>query len=71
MVGGPEAIEQNLRKRLLQGWVLLYALVGSQLGWTLRLFFGAEGQDFQIFRPEINGNFYAKVLEAIGNMLGF
>lgn len=71
MVGGPEAIEQNLRKRLLQGWVLLYALVGSQLGWTLRPFFGAEGQGFKIFRPEINGNFYAKVLEAIGSMLGF
>ncbi|MGB3298428.1 MAG: hypothetical protein WBA76_09175 [Phormidesmis sp.] len=71
MVGGPEAIEQNLRRRLLQGWVLLYALVGSQLGWTLRPFFGAEGQKFQIFRPEIDGNFYAKVLEAIGSMLGF
>jgi hypothetical protein len=71
MVGGPEAFEQGLRQRLLKGWVVLYALVGSQLGWTLRPFFGSAGQPFQIFRPEINGNFYAKVLEAIGNLMGF
>ena len=68
---GPEVIEKGLRHRLLKGWVVLYGLVGSQLGWTLRPFFGAENQDFQIFRPEINGNFYAKVLESIGNMMGF
>jgi hypothetical protein len=71
MVNESEAIEQNLRQRLLKGWVVLYALVGSQLGWTLRPFFGSEGEIFQIFRPEINGNFYAKVLQSIGTMLGF
>jgi hypothetical protein len=68
---GPEAIEQNLRRRLLQGWVLLYGLVGSQLGWTLRPFFGYEGEPFQIFRPEIEGNFYAQVFRILGSMLGF
>lgn len=68
---GPEATDQAMRHRLLKGWVVLYGLVGSQLGWTLRPFFGSEGQPFQIFRPEINGNFYAKVLESIGTMLGF
>ncbi|MEO1446162.1 MAG: actin-binding WH2 domain-containing protein [Cyanobacteria bacterium J06635_11] len=68
---GPEAIEQQLRRRLLKGWIILYGLVGSQLGWTLRPFFGAEGEPFQIFRPEINGNFYAKVFQAIGTMMGF
>jgi hypothetical protein len=71
LVSSAEVIEQDLRQRLLKGWMILYALVGSQLGWTLRPFFGAEGQDFQIFRPEINGNFYAKVLEAIGSLLGY
>ncbi|NJM98687.1 MAG: actin-binding WH2 domain-containing protein [Phormidesmis sp. RL_2_1] len=68
---GPETNDQTLRHRLLKGWVILYGLVGSQLGWTLRPFFGAQGQSFQIFRPEINGNFYAKVIESIGTMLGF
>ena len=71
IVGGPEVIEKGLRHRLLKAWVVLYGLVGSQLGWTLRPFFGAEGEPFQIFRPEINGNFYAKVIESIGTMMGF
>lgn len=53
------------RKRLLQGWLVLYALVGSQLGWTLRPFFGAPGEPFQLFRPEIEGNFYMKVIETL------
>lgn len=68
---GSEATEQKMRRRLLQGWVVLYGLVGSQLGWTLRPFFGAEGEPFQIFRPEIDGNFYAQVVRSIGSMLGW
>lgn len=68
---GSEAADKDFRHKLLKGWVILYGLVGSQLGWTLRPFFGAEGEPFQIFRPEINGNFYAKVVESIGTMLGF
>lgn len=71
MSGGKEILDKGLRHRLLKGWVVLYGLVGSQLGWTLRPFFGADNQEFELFRPEINGNFYAKVLESIGNMMGF
>ena len=63
--------KRSSRRYLLQGWVLLYALVGSQLGWTLRPFLSVEGEPFQIFRPEIDGNFYAQVLRAIGTMLGW
>lgn len=67
---GPEAIEQKLRRRLLQGWVILYGLVGSQLAWTLRPFIGNPGENFSFFRPEIDSNFYAQVLRAIRTMLG-
>lgn len=70
-MAGPEAFEQKLRRRLLQGWVILYGLVGSQLGWTLRPFVGNEGEPFQIFRPEIDGNFYAQVVRSIGTMFGW
>ena len=62
--------KQASRRYLLQGWVLLYALVGSQLGWTLRPFVSV-GDTFQVFRPEIEGNFYAQVLRSIGTMLGW
>ncbi|MEL6601619.1 MAG: actin-binding WH2 domain-containing protein [Cyanobacteria bacterium J06614_10] len=70
-MAGPDGFEQKLRLKLLQGWVVLYGLVGSQLGWTLRPFFGAEGEPFQIFRPEIDGNFYAKIFQSILTMMGF
>lgn len=71
IIVGPDAIEQQLRNRLLLGWVVLYGLVGSQLGWTLRPFFGAPDEPFEIFRPEIEGNFYAQVFILIRSLLGF
>jgi hypothetical protein len=40
---------------------VLYGLVGSQLAWTLRPFFGAPNQPFQLFR-DIEGNFYQQVI---------
>jgi hypothetical protein len=61
---------QKTRKRLLQFWLLLYALVGSQLGWTLRPFFGAPNEPFQLFR-NIEGNFYAQVFTSLFTLLGW
>ncbi|MFM7424151.1 MAG: actin-binding WH2 domain-containing protein [Elainella sp.] len=61
---------QRTRRRLLQFWLVLYALVGSQLGWTLRPFFGAPGEPFQLFR-NIEGNFYAQVFRALFTLLGW
>lgn len=69
-VAGEDAASSRLRNRLLLGWLGLYALVGSQLGWTLRPFFGAPNEPFQIFRPEIEGNFYAQVVTSIASLLG-
>lgn len=60
---------QKTRKRLLQFWLVLYALVGSQLGWTLRPFFGAPDEPFQLFRT-IEGNFYGQVLRTLLTFLG-
>ncbi|GAB4478198.1 MAG: hypothetical protein OHK0037_40220 [Elainellaceae cyanobacterium] len=61
---------QDTRLKLLKFWLVLYALVGSQLGWTLRPFFGAPGETFQLFR-QIEGNFYTTVFRVILNFLGF
>jgi len=49
---------------LLYVWLLLYGFVGTQLGWTLRPFFGDPHKPFIIFRA-IEGNFYLGVVEAI------
>lgn len=61
---------QQTRKRLLQFWLVLYGLVGSQLGWTLRPFFGAPDEPFQLFR-NIEGNFYSQVFRTLFTFLGW
>jgi hypothetical protein len=61
---------QKTRIRLLKLWLVLYGLVGCQLGWTLRPFFGAPGETFNLFR-NLEGNFYAQVWRSILTLLGF
>lgn len=58
------------RQKILQFWLFLYAFVGSQLGWTLRPFFGTPDSVFQLFR-EREGNFYLSVFQSLGYLLGF
>ncbi|MEL6381059.1 MAG: actin-binding WH2 domain-containing protein [Cyanobacteria bacterium J06626_18] len=59
----------KIRNQLLLFWLVLYGLVGSQLGWTLRPFFGAPGEPFQLFR-NIEGNFYSQVVRSILALFG-
>ncbi|NJR41027.1 MAG: actin-binding WH2 domain-containing protein [Leptolyngbyaceae cyanobacterium CSU_1_4] len=60
---------QKTRTRLLQLWLVLYAMVGCQLGWTLRPFFGAPGETFHLFR-NLEGNFYGQVWRSLLTLLG-
>ena len=41
-------VKGTFRSLVLTGWILVYGLVGTQLSWTLRPFFGVPlgGQDF-------------------------
>jgi hypothetical protein len=57
------------RRKLIKFWLILYGFVGSQLGWTLRPFFGTPDQPFSLYR-EIESNFYVQVMRIIGNVLG-
>jgi hypothetical protein len=57
------------RGRVVVLWVVLYALVGSQMAWTLRPFIGAPSMRFEVFR-QLGGNFYSDVLTSLGEMLG-
>ncbi len=65
----PESESAKNRHNLIKAWLFLYGFVGSQLGWTLRPFFGSPGQPLALFR-EIESNFYIEVLKIIGNVLG-
>jgi hypothetical protein len=58
-------MEQALNRPLLRIWIIIYAIVGMQLGWRLRPFLGSEGQPFQLFRSEVGGNFYIAVWNSI------
>jgi len=53
---------------LLYIWILLFGFVGTQLGWTLRPFFGSPGEPFQVFR-QIDGNFYVDIVRTLGHLL--
>ncbi|MGL6343579.1 MAG: actin-binding WH2 domain-containing protein [Waterburya sp.] len=57
------------RHKLIKAWLFLYGFVGSQLGWTLRPFFGSSNLPFELFR-EIESNFYVEVVKIIGTFLG-
>jgi hypothetical protein len=52
---------------LLYIWILLFGFVGTQLGWTLRPFFGDPDRPFALFR-HISGTFYADILHTIGRL---
>lgn len=56
------------RTNILRFWLGLYAFVGCQLAWTLRPFFGAPGQAFELFRPR-EGNFYLSVIQSLIEIL--
>ena len=65
-----EIVGKETREKILQLWMLLYGLVGCQLGWTLRPFFGNPGMPFQLFR-KMGGNFYLDIVKALSDLLGF
>jgi hypothetical protein len=54
---------------LLYIWIALFGFVGTQLGWTLRPFFGSPGKPFAIFRT-IDGTFYGDIFATIGRLFG-
>lgn len=56
-VGAPE-------QRVFRVWLLIYAVVGAQMGWILRPFIGHPGLPFQLFRSR-ESNFFQAVLESI------
>lgn len=53
----------KVRTNILRFWLILYGFVGSQLGWTLRPFFGSPGH-FELFRSR-EGNFFSAVYNAM------
>ena len=68
-------VEQALAKResvanfILTIWVVIYMLVGTQMGWILRPFIGNPSTPFAWFRPR-EGSFFTAVWGAIHHFFG-
>lgn len=50
-------------------WLLLYGLVGAQMGWLLRPFIGSPDLPFEWFRNR-EGNFFMSAVEHLRNLFG-
>ncbi len=50
-------------------WVVVYAIVGAQMGWVLRPFIGAPGLEFTLFRDR-ESNFFLDLLETLSRLFG-
>jgi hypothetical protein len=59
--------ESSGKMGLLYVWAGLFGLVGTQLAWTLRPFFGSPGEPFEIVRT-VEGNFYVDILRTIAGL---
>jgi hypothetical protein len=63
-------IARNPRHRaLLRTWLVIYAFVGIQMGWTLRPFVGDPDAPTRFFRKDAWTNAYVNVTEIFWNTL--
>jgi hypothetical protein len=63
-------VAQSLKHRwMLRTWILMYAFVGIQMGWTLRPFIGSPEQPVQFFRSGEFENAYVIVVRMIWETL--
>ena len=51
-------------------WILLFGVVGAQMGWVLRPFIGNPHIPFSFFRPR-GSNFFEAVARALFSLMGW
>jgi hypothetical protein len=73
-VEGPlENVDGNVlgkhTKAVFRCWMIVFGLVGAQMGWVLRPFIGSPEDPFQWLRPR-QGNFFEAVWRAILSLFG-
>ena len=55
---------------MMRAWLVVYAFVGIQMGWTLRPFLGQPGVAVSLFRGSVAGNAYVIVAEIAWKAIG-
>jgi hypothetical protein len=63
----PQALGQA--RSIFRVWLIIYSLVGAQMGWILRPFIGNPRMPFEWFRPR-SGNFFQGLISSIHALLG-
>ncbi len=58
-------LAKNLR--LMIFWMVIFGLVGAQMGWMMRPFIGAPNEEFHIFR-HLRGSFFEDMLKHLRRM---
>ena len=66
----PRRPRPPLSRRIFGVWLVIYGVVGAQMGWVLRPFVGAPGLEFEWFRGHRESNFFAAFFEALGKLFG-
>jgi hypothetical protein len=56
------------RSAVLVAWIIIFGVVGLQMGWTLRPFFGGPGTDFALMRP-MESSFYQGFFQVVEQVL--
>ncbi len=65
----PPMQERSVARRTFQIWLVIYALVGAQMGWVLRPFVGDPNLPFELFRAR-EANIFVDVVCTIGTLFG-
>lgn len=65
----PAMQERSMARRTFQIWLVIYALVGAQMGWVLRPFVGDPDLPFELFRAR-EANIFVDVVRTIGTLFG-
>ncbi len=68
-VSRPISRDRTVASKTFLVWVVIYALVGAQMGWILRPFIGRPDLSFQLFRGR-EANFFIDILRTLGQLLG-
>jgi hypothetical protein len=54
-------------KAVFRIWIIIFGLVGAQMGWILRPFVGDPSLPFRLFRPRTS-NFFIDVMHKIKDL---
>jgi len=55
-------------RNVFRVWIVVYAIVGAQMGWILRPFIGSPHLGFQFFRPR-ESNFFEAIAQTLRDLL--